>query len=1305
MTVMLFLLDPQNHTRRTSRGWRDSREGIVAVIVVLLLLGTSGSVFAAPPGEDGSNFFERSIRPLLVERCYECHSTQAKKLKGGLNLEHREGWVKGGDRGAAIEPGKPEASLLIQAVRYQDEDLQMPPKGKLSEREIAVLTQWVAMGAPDPRDGATRPIARPRIDVEHGRAFWAFRPPAAPAIPTVRDPSWPRTPLDRFILAGLEAAGLRPAPPADRRTLIRRATFDLTGLPPTPAEVDAFLADDSPDAFARVVDRLLASPHYGERWGRHWLDVARYADSNGLDENVAHGNAWRYRDYVIAAFNRDKPFDRFLREQLAGDLLPPERGRGRGPRAADRHRLPRPRAEGPGRGRRDEDGDGHRRRTDRHRGPGVPGPDARLRPLPRPQVRPDRHHGLLRPGRDLPQHPDDGDLQEGRPVARELPGRRERSGSAGGTCEAGRRAQGRGRGPDRSSERADSRQSRVKGSVLPKDPESLYPEETRAELKRLREALAQARGVRPRDAHGDGRDGRARRRRPRPHPGEPPDPRRGRPAPRPCRPGQVGAAERSAPRRSGRLELARWLTDPTHPLTSRVMVNRIWRWHFGQGLVQHDRQLRGPRRPSGQSAPARLAGAAVRRRRLVDQVDAPADHAFQHLSDERRRSTPGRHRPTRRTGCSGGSAPGGSRPRRSATRCSRSAARSTRRWAARCSRSRTATTSSTTRRRTPPTTTRCGAPSTCRSSATTCSTCFDLFDYSDSGVPSGNRATTTVAPAGPVHDEQRAGRPGGPRPGRRSAEARDGGRSPSGSAGSTRGPTAGARTRPSSREPRVSSIGLQAASRPGNPTRTSGASAPGRPCARRSWRPTSSSTSSDEGVIVDQFDWSLTSRRRMLRSCASGFGALALAALLAEESQGDDVVHGGEGSARAQAPALPRPGQADHLPVHEGRAVARRHVRLQAAARSATTASRCRSPSRACSSPRPATCSARPGSSSSTARAGSGSASCFPHVAGCVDDLCILHSVHGTNPAHGGALLKLHTGSDNFVRPSMGSWVTYGLGTENREPARLRHDLPDAGPRRRQQLGLGLPPGQSTRGRRSATPASPPTRPASATSRTPRTPRRPAAAATRPAGGAEPRPPRAGAGPNLALEGRINSFELAFRMQTAMPEVEDLAGESPATLQALRPRRPGHRQLRPPVPAGPPLRRARRAVRPGHAQRLATCSGTSTATSRTGTTKNAREVDQPIAGAAQGPEGPRPARRHAGPVGRRVRPHAHRRGHGRPRPQPRRLHDVAGRRRREGRLPLRRHRRLRLLRRRRTRSTSTTCTRRSCTCWASTTRS
>src|SRR5262249_48195330 len=213
-----------------------------------------------------------------------------------------------------------------RAVR-QAGDLKMPPKGRLTDKEVADLAAWVKIGAPWPEPAAatrTGPTPTGTVFTAEQKAFWAFQPVRDPPVPCVNDAAWPRSPLDCFILAKLEANGLRPAPPVDRRTLLRRVTFDLTGLPPTPEEVEAFLADDSPDAFAKVVDRLLASPAYGERWGRHWLDVARYADSNGLDENTAFANAWRYRDYVIAAFNHDKPFDQLLVEQLAGDLLAPD---------------------------------------------------------------------------------------------------------------------------------------------------------------------------------------------------------------------------------------------------------------------------------------------------------------------------------------------------------------------------------------------------------------------------------------------------------------------------------------------------------------------------------------------------------------------------------------------------------------------------------------------------------------------------------------------------------------------------------------------------------------------------------------------------------------------------------------------------------------------------------------------------------------------------------------------------------------------------------------------------------------------
>lgn len=296
-------------------------------IFVLLLQAGKPPVRAA--GDD--SFFENKIRPVLVDNCYSCHSASAKKLKGGLRLDTKAGWVKGGDSGPAIIPGQPEASLLIKAVRYDDKELQMPPKDrKLSEAQIADLIAWVKLGAPDPRlEPPTNDVPGPvaaNFDYEAANRLWAFHAPADPPVPSVANGRWPKTSIDRFILARLETAKLSPAAPADRRTLLRRATFDLTGLPPTQQEMEDFLRDHSAGAFAKVVDRLLASPHYGECWARHWLDVVRYTDS--LDSRVVGTDqdsidAWRYRDWVVHAFNRDLPYTDFITEQIAGDLLPP----------------------------------------------------------------------------------------------------------------------------------------------------------------------------------------------------------------------------------------------------------------------------------------------------------------------------------------------------------------------------------------------------------------------------------------------------------------------------------------------------------------------------------------------------------------------------------------------------------------------------------------------------------------------------------------------------------------------------------------------------------------------------------------------------------------------------------------------------------------------------------------------------------------------------------------------------------------------------------------------------------------------
>lgn len=296
----------------------------ICVIVTLLALavGNVAHCQAAEPDAAGLEFFEKSVRPLLVKHCYKCHA--ADEDSGGLLLDSRDAILKGGDSGAAIVPGDPNKSLLIEAVRYTNSDLKMPPKNRLPAADIELLEKWVAMGAPDPRTPvvAGAAPAPTGMSIEEGRQFWSFKPVSDPSLPEVRTPGWVQTPIDAFVLAKLEASGLQPAPRADKRTLIRRVTFDLTGLPPTPKEIEAFLADESSDAFKKVVERLLDSPAYGVRWGRHWLDVARYADSNGLDENLAFGNAWRYRDYVVNAFNNDKPFNRFLIEQLAGDLVP-----------------------------------------------------------------------------------------------------------------------------------------------------------------------------------------------------------------------------------------------------------------------------------------------------------------------------------------------------------------------------------------------------------------------------------------------------------------------------------------------------------------------------------------------------------------------------------------------------------------------------------------------------------------------------------------------------------------------------------------------------------------------------------------------------------------------------------------------------------------------------------------------------------------------------------------------------------------------------------------------------------------------
>jgi hypothetical protein len=290
--------------------------------ILLLLLGAGFPAAAAPPADSrGDAFFEKNVRPVLAGQCFKCHD--AKKQRGKLRLDSRAAVLSGGDRGPAMVPGAPEKSLLLRAISHADEELKMPPSGKLPKEAIAALTEWVKLGAPWPgASAAARPAGDEMIITDRDRSHWAFQPIRRPPLPDVTDAEWARNPIDAFVLARLEGKKLRPNPQASPRQLIRRLCYDLAGLPPTPEEVEAFAADPSPEAYEALVDRLLASPHYGEKWGRHWLDLVRFAETNSYERDNPKPNAWRYRDYVIRSFNADKPYDRFLREQLAGDELP-----------------------------------------------------------------------------------------------------------------------------------------------------------------------------------------------------------------------------------------------------------------------------------------------------------------------------------------------------------------------------------------------------------------------------------------------------------------------------------------------------------------------------------------------------------------------------------------------------------------------------------------------------------------------------------------------------------------------------------------------------------------------------------------------------------------------------------------------------------------------------------------------------------------------------------------------------------------------------------------------------------------------
>ena len=544
-------------------------------LATALLLCVSGIVARAAEPDAGVEFFENRIRPLLTDVCQECHG--ARKQKGDLRLDSRAGWMKGGASGAVIVPGKPDDSLLISAVRYWDKDLQMPPKHALEPAEVNDLIEWVKRGAPDPRTEAATAEAPEKtaggIDFKKGRKHWAFQPVSAPPLAAVQDKAWAWNDVDIFTLDRMERAGAKPAPDADRRTLLRRATYDLTGLPPTPAEVEAFVNDTAPDAFARVVDRLLASPRYGERWGRHWLDVVRYADTCGNASDYPVPQAFKYRNYVLQAFNDDRPFDQFVREQLAGDLMPAASEDERQRRIVATGYLAMARHFGGGEGEPhltiDDaiDNMGHAflglsincARCHDHKFDPIsshdyyalygifssttfphPGSEGKNRPLNLVPLVPKAEVEQLEKSRAdqlAAIEVEKKAADEAKAAAEKEPESPEKKASVDAAAKVA----------------AEVREKRKRLSETP-----LYPLAYAVSEHAVANAHVQVRG----------------------------DPKRlGEEVPRgflQVLGGQTVPRESSA---SGRLELAQWITDPANPLTARVMVNRIWQQHFGRGLV------------------------------------------------------------------------------------------------------------------------------------------------------------------------------------------------------------------------------------------------------------------------------------------------------------------------------------------------------------------------------------------------------------------------------------------------------------------------------------------------------------------------------------------------------------------------------------------------------------------------------------------------------------------------------------------------------------------------------------------------
>ncbi len=560
-------------------------------ILFLILSGAVPAMPAVAQEDPRAAFFEKKIRPLLLERCYECHSQESDDLGGGLRLDHRQGWEVGGDLGPAIVPGKPDESLFIKAVRRGDDTLQMPPDDQLTRQQIADLETWVAQGAYDPRSGALDARTSSKIDIEEGRLFWAFVPSRLTLLgePPMQNAALegfvPEGPIDSMMVRQWSEQGLSPVSQADRRTLLRRLTFDLTGLPPSLEEMETFLGDRSPDALDRVIDRLLASPAYGERWGRHWLGVARYADSNGMDENIAHGNAWRYRDWVVRSFNEDLPYGDFVTAQLAGDLLPASDSQ---PLMADRKIATGFLSLGPkvlaevDETKMEMDIIDEQVETVGRAFMGLTMGCARCHDHKFDPIRTDDYYAMAGIFKSTKTMEHFTKIAKWNEVDISTPEQRQQHADATAKVAAKQTeidALIQAANEDLKSRLAEDKK-------LPDHPESEYPDEQKSQLATLRSELATLQAavpevptamsvvdeVTPVDLPVHLRGSHLTL---------------GAKVPRGVPEVLVSTSNRVeiGGGASGRLELAQWLVAEEHPLTWRVMTNRIWNWHFGQGLV------------------------------------------------------------------------------------------------------------------------------------------------------------------------------------------------------------------------------------------------------------------------------------------------------------------------------------------------------------------------------------------------------------------------------------------------------------------------------------------------------------------------------------------------------------------------------------------------------------------------------------------------------------------------------------------------------------------------------------------------